>query len=146
MLIMKYETRLIALYCAVCDNSNIIELAVQRQSNNFCPQFSDEECITIYLWGISQRIFEQKAIYKYTKNHLLDWFPKLPSYQAFSNRLNRLAPAFQVLSEKWLNNISQTFSDCGEYMIDSCPVILAKGHRSGYGRVAHELGTVKKSL
>ncbi len=34
------------------------------------PQFSDEECITVYLWGISQRRFEQKTIYNYTKNHL----------------------------------------------------------------------------
>ena len=69
---------------------------MQRQSNNFRLQFSDEECITVYLWGISQRRFEQKMIYEYTKNHLSKWFPKLPSYQAFSDRLNQLAPAFQA--------------------------------------------------
>ena len=61
--------------------------------------------MTVYLWGIHQRRFEQKkqkTIYEYTKNHLKDWFPKLPSYQAFSDRLNKLAPAFQALSEIWL--------------------------------------------
>ena len=100
-----WQTNLIKLYCAVCDNSSTIEAVTQRQSNNFRPQFSDEECITVYLWGICQRRFEQKTIYKYTKNHLLKWFPKLPSYQAFSDRLNRLAPAFQALAEHWLSVI-----------------------------------------
>lgn len=35
------------------------------------------------MYGISQRRFEQKTIYNYTRNHLLEWVPKLPSYQAF---------------------------------------------------------------
>ena len=80
--VSMWQTNLIKLYCAVCDHHSTIEAVMQRQSNNFRPQFSDEECITVYLWGISQRRFEQKTIYNYTKNHLLDWFPKLPSYQA----------------------------------------------------------------
>ena len=54
-----WQTKLISLYCAVCDNSSIIKREMQRQSNNFRPQFTDEECITVYLWGISQRRFEQ---------------------------------------------------------------------------------------
>jgi len=112
---------------------------MQRQSNNFRPQFSDEECITVYLWGISQRRFEQKTIYEYTKNHLLEWFPKLPSYQAFSDRLNKLAPAFQALAEYWLSVIGVDLHEHMEYIVDSCPIILAKGPRSGHARVAHEL-------
>ena len=106
-----WQTNLIKLYCAVCDNSRIIEAEMQRQSNNFRPQFSDEECVTVYLWGISQRRFEQKTIYEYTKNHLLEWFSKLPSYQTFSDRLNRLAPAFQALAEHWLCIIGVDLTD-----------------------------------
>lgn len=134
-----WQTNLIRLYCAVCDNSSTIEAVMQRQSNNFRPQFSDEECITVYLWGISQRRFEQKTIYNYTKNHLLEWFPKLPSYQAFSDRLNRLAPAFQALAEYWLSVIGVNLQEQMEYIVDSCPVILAKGPRSGHAKVAQEL-------
>ncbi len=63
-----WQTNLIKLYCVVCDYYSTIEAATQRQSNNFRPQFSDEECNTIYLWGISQRKFEQNTIYDYTKN------------------------------------------------------------------------------
>jgi len=134
-----WQTNLIKLYCAVCDNSSTIEAIMQRQSNNFRPQFSDEECITVYLWGISQRRFEQKTIYNYTKNHLLDWFPKLPSYQAFSDRLNKLAPAFQALAEIWLGAIGVDLNEQMEYIVDSCPIILAKGPRSSHGKVAKGL-------
>ena len=115
------------------DFSNLISV------NNSRPQFSDEECMTVYLWGISQRRFEQKAIYEYTKNHLGDWFPKLPSYQAFSDRLNRLAPAFQALAELWLAILGVDLCEHIEYIVDSCPIILAKGPRSGHAKVAREL-------
>ena len=134
-----WQTNLITLYCAVCDHHSTIEAMMQRQSNNFRPQFSDEECITVYLWGISQRRFEQTTIYNYTKNHLLEWFPKLPSYQAFSNRLNRLTPAFQALAEIWLSAIGVNLPEQMEYIVDSCPIILAKGPRSGQAKVAREL-------
>ena len=126
-----WQTNLITLYCAACDNSSTIEGVMQRQSNNFRPQFSDEECITVYLWGISQRRFEQKTIYEYTQNHLSEWFPKLPNCQAFSARLNRLAPAFQALAEYWLSVIGVDLCEHREYIVDSCPIILAKGSRSG---------------
>lgn len=112
---------------------------MQRQSNNFRPQFSDEEGVTVYLWGISQRRFEQKTIYEYTKNHLLEWFSKLPTYQAFSDRLNRLAPVFQALAEHWLYIIGVDSRKVSEYIVDSCPVILAKGSRSGHAKAAREL-------
>lgn len=85
--------------------------------DNSRPQFTDEECITVFMWGISQRKFKQKTIYNYTQNHLLEWLPKLPSYQAFSDRLNRLAPAFQVLAEYWLNVIGGGFAGTMEYII-----------------------------
>ena len=37
-------------------------------------------------------------------------FPKLPGCQALSDRLNRLAPAFQALAEIWLNAIWGRFT------------------------------------
>ncbi len=134
-----WETRLISLYCAVSDNSSTIESVMQRQSNNFRPQFSDEECITVCLWGIMQRRFEQKAIYRYTKNHLGEWFPKLPSYQAFSRRLSALAPAFQALTEIWLEQLPDGLDLDRDFLVDSCPIILAKQARSGRAKVASEI-------
>lgn len=134
-----WQLQLISLYCAVCDNYSIIEAATQRQSNNFRPQFSDEECITVFLWGIKQRKFELKAIYTYAKNHLSSWFPKLPSYQAFCARLNFLAPAFQALANVWINRVSAISGTEMAYLLDSCPIILAKQARSSGAKVAPEL-------
>ena len=134
-----WQTNLIRLYCAICDQNSTIDAEMQRQSNNFRPQFSDEECMTVYVWGIHQRRFEQKAIYQYTKNHLGDWFPHLPSYQAFSDRLNKLAPAFQALAEIWITILGADLYEYIEYIVDSCPIILAKGPRSGHAKVARQL-------
>lgn len=61
------QTNLIKLYCAVIDNRGTVEAEMQGRSNNFRPEFTDEECIPIYPWGIGQRRFEQKTIYKYPK-------------------------------------------------------------------------------
>ena len=78
------EERLIELYCTICqcNDSRFIE-GKQRLSNNNCPQFSDEELITVYLWRKAQQFITRKTIYNYTKSHLSTWFPALPSYQAF---------------------------------------------------------------
>lgn len=122
-----WQANLIKLYCTVRDNSSTIETVMQRQSNNFRPQYSDEECITVYLWGIRQRRFEQKTIYEYTRKHLLEWFPKLPGYQAFSDQLNKLAPAFQALAEQWLSVIGVGVQEHMEYIVDSCPVMKYEG-------------------
>lgn len=137
--VSMWQTKLVTLYCTVCDNSSTIADVMQRQSNNFRPQFTDEECLTVYLWGITQRRFEQKAIYNYTKNHLSDWFPKLPSYQAFSRRVNDLAPAFQALAQIWMNQVNSKVLDEYSYVLDSCPIILAKQARSSSAKVAKEI-------
>jgi len=61
-----WEIQLIKLYCIVCQAyDNRLAVNAQRLSNNFRPQFIDEECITIYLWGLLQRKFEVKAVYDY---------------------------------------------------------------------------------
>ena len=117
------KERLIELYCTICqcNDSRFIE-GKQRPSNNNCPQFSDEELITVYLWGKAQR----KAIYNYTKSHLSTWFPALPSYQAFCRRLNRLTPAFHALAKIWVEEAAKKSGDTHRYAVDSCPVMVAR--------------------
>lgn len=69
----------------------------------------------------------------------MDWFPSLPSYAAFSHRLNFLAPAFQALAKEWLSAIIEKEAGNTTYIVNSCPIILAKGSHSGYAKVAGEL-------
>ena len=53
--------------------------------------FTDEEVMAIYLFGVNDRNRELKKIYIYADRHLRQWFPKLPSYTAFVQRLNKVA-------------------------------------------------------
>jgi len=70
----------------------------QRYSNNEKPEFTDQEIMTIYLFTSSQqRYYAIKEIFTFAKEYLLSWFPKLPSYQQFNNRLNKLRGAIQQL-------------------------------------------------
>ena len=132
--------KIIELYCIICqcNDSRFLE-GKQRLSNNNCPKFSDEELITAYLWGKAQQLLTRKAIYNYTKEHLLEWFPHLPSYQAFCRRLNRLAPAFRALAEIWAEKAAARSEQSTYYVIDSCPIMLAKHSRSNRGKVAQGL-------
>ena len=55
--------------------------------------------MTAYLWGAQQGLLTRKGIYNFIRTYHLGDFPKLPSYQAFCRRLNRLAEA-SVRKEK----------------------------------------------
>ena len=135
-----WKEQLITLYCTVCRyyHSGISE-QVQRLSNNFRPQFTDEEVITVYLWGIAQRRSEIKAIYTYIKSHLLDWFPKLPRYQAFDRRLTELTPAFCAIAQRLMEEKPPEAIDMNMLLMDSMPILLAKASRSGNAKVAREI-------
>jgi len=90
------ELQFIKLYCTVCHHyDTTIVLEAQRQSNNFHPKFTDEECMAIYIWGSVNQKFTVSGCYDFVKDYYSDCFPDLPSYQAYNNRLCYLADAFR---------------------------------------------------
>ena len=100
---MTWDLKLTALYIWGCDcfDEGVCEYT-RRYNKNASTQvlkFTDEEAITVYLFGILQKYKEVKDIYTFAKNHLLDWFPDLPSYEKFNERLNRLNNAFAILAQ-----------------------------------------------
>ena len=114
-------------------------LSAMRMSNNFKPQFSDEEVMTIYIYGVTQGYSKVKHIYKYTKGHLSDWFPLLPSYQAFNERLNNLPSCFEVLVQSINFKALQGLQFINEKVIDSVPIIVTGKSRSSSAKVAPQL-------
>lgn len=139
------ELQLIELYlwvCLVYDKHPLLKY--QRRSNNWQPGFTDQELITVYLFGHLQGHYRQKRIYEYIKRHFSDWFPNLPSYQAFNGRLNQLTEALQVMLYELLAGRRKTecyFDDFvfeTDCLIDSMPIMLARGSRSVGARVARE--------
>ena len=134
------ETKLIEIFCLVCQlYDNRSSLKYQRLSN-FKPLFTDQEIITIYLFGQLNEKFKHRQIYAFIQDYWCSWFPNLPSYQAFNRRLNLLENSFQSLFAHLLANLhlKQTnFSQ--DYLIDSMPIMLAQGTRSKQAKVAQEV-------
>jgi hypothetical protein len=125
------------LVCQIYDNQS--SLKYQRDSN-FKPVFTDEEIITVYLFGQLNEKFNHRQIHQFIREYWSDWFPALPSYQAFNRRLNLLNDNFQTLFAhllKCLNAKPKQFS--ADFVIDSMPVMLAFGTRAKRARVALEI-------
>ena len=136
---MEKEIRLIKLYCTVCHYYNTTIVAeIQRLSNNFCPKFTDEECITIYLWGIANQKYEMKAMYEFITDYWSEWFPDLPNYANFVKRVGFLAPAFKALAQILISEQDMD-STVLEHIIDSLPIIVANQRRSGSAKTASDI-------
>lgn len=134
------KNQLIQIYVLVCQiYHNQSSLKYQRLSN-FQPKFSDEEIMTIYLFGQLNEKFNRRQIYDLIVNYWADWFPDLPTYQAFNRRLNLLSDNFHALFGFLLQSVNQQ-NDLGsqDYLIDSMPIMLAQGTRSKQARVAPEI-------
>lgn len=137
------DNQLIQIYLLVCQiYDNQSSLKYQRRSN-FKPVFSDEEIITIYLFGQLNEKFKHRQIYNFIGAYWRDWFPDLPSYQAFNRRLNLLTDNFQFLFAHLLQTLHLNENNKTEdFLIDSMPIMLASGTRSKQARVALEIAKV----
>ena len=95
---MDRQERLITLFSYIHKQyESELFIYAERTSNNAAPKFGDTEVITVYLWGIMNGHEKLKSIHKYTRNHLSEWFPGLPSYAGYVQRLNRINPVFSGL-------------------------------------------------
>jgi hypothetical protein len=122
------------LYCYISEDKGIQQyLATLRMSNNQQqPVFTDEEVMTVYVFGIVSGIPKVRYIYDHTRNYLLDWFPRLPSYQAFNYRLNQLSSCFEVLVRSvncyaLLHDV-QLLQYNDEKVIDSVPIVVSRSN------------------
>jgi len=136
---MEKEIKLIKQYCTICHYYNTTIVAeIQRLSNNFCPKFTDEECITIYLWGIANQKYEMKAMYEFICDYWSEWFPDLPNYANFVRRVGFLAPAFKALAQLLISEQDMAASVL-EHIIDSLPIMVANQRRSGSAKTASDI-------
>lgn len=124
----------------ICDlYDSELKYYCQRYSNNSAPEFTDQEIMTIYLFaGYCQKYFMVKDIHSFAKEYLSSWFPLLPSYQTFNQRLNRLSECFKILSQRLINSFIPEDCDLNVSLVDSMPVITCAG-RNREGKVAKEI-------
>lgn len=142
------ELKLIQLYYYFCQcyNSKLSGYC-QHFSNNSKPsneKITDEELLTVYFYcRVYEKRHEKKAIYDYAVRYLSSWFPSLPAYANFNNRLNNLSAAIAALMPLILADIldSKHFDNQsinrGISLMDSMPIVLCSGRRKA--KVAPEL-------
>lgn len=138
------EMKLIALYYYVCERyDKELWAYCQRHSPYQEPEITDSELLTLYLFTMSEaNYFKISEVHKYAQQHLLSWFPKLPSYSRFNRRLNRLGEALRMLvSQQMKENLWIKLMDLTllQTAVDSMPVMLARGQRAKHAKVAREV-------
>ena len=139
---MDWQGQLISLYLFVDkEYRQKLHAHIVRLSNHADLTFSDTEVITIYMFGIMNRRYKIKDIYEYTINHLKEWFPNLPGYVAFVQRLNKLSHVFGILITSMHSTIPIHLKQNLPQLIDSMPIILAHRGRRFNAKVAPEIAT-----
>lgn len=137
------ENLLIEIYLFVCrvhDTSS--ETCYQRLSNNRVPEFTDEELVTIWFFAHLEGCFEKKRMHRFIRNYWREWFPRLPGYQTFVLRLNRLEPTFQTFGAILSDALAARHTPECDHLVDSLPVMLARHGHSYRARVGREVADI----
>lgn len=82
---------------------------------------------------------QQRAIYDYVLQHWSSCFPVLPSYQAFNRRLNDLSSAMETIINELLSDKLKTADLTNDALLDSFPVMIARGKQAKRSRIAAEI-------
>jgi hypothetical protein len=137
---MDTASTLVRIYLFICQRyRGRLAAAAQRQSNNADPTFTDEEVLTVYVFGLIKKRTTISEIHQYAQDHFSEWFPDLPSYQSYNRRLNRLSAVFAPLVEEALSEVScQKTRGKIIRIADSMPIMLAKGQRASHAEVASD--------
>ena len=123
------NVKLVAMYMYISElYEKELKYTCQRFSNNSIPEFTDAELMTVYLFVITEeQRFQVKQIHRFAREYLPSWFPKLPSYQAFNDRLNRLSEAFKSLAIVLYTCFVPEDCDFETGLTDSMPIVTCKG-------------------
>jgi hypothetical protein len=133
---MDWESKLIALYLQIVEHfKTTLWVSCQRQTNGGYKRCTDEEIMTLYLFGLLMNFRDIKSIHNYAQAHLKAYVPQLPQYGGFVHRVNRLSEAYRMLLEI-MQSQRVTAHDNRAYLIDSFPISLAKGQHAYKAKVA----------
>ena len=139
---MDWQSQLISLYLFICNEySRELQFYCERTSNNVAFRITDEEIITLYLFSLMSHQNRLSEMHTYASRHLNDWFPTLPSYVAFVQRLNQIQDVFVPLIERLQIKLPTNIRQEAYQLIDSMPIILAQRGRRFNARVAPEIAT-----
>lgn len=134
---MDWLDRIITLYVFICDAyKSELHAYCERFSNYSNLSFSDEEVLVIYMYGIIDGKRTKKQIYNHARDYWHHLFPRLPSYVAFVQRINKIQDVFIPLIAKLQARLPKSFSNKACRLLDSMPIIMAQQGRRFNAKVA----------
>jgi len=134
------ENQLIQLYLLVCHIYDTQpETCFQRFSNNSQPLFTDQELVAIYWFAHFNGKYEKKAMHRFIDQYWRRFFPRLPAYQTFVARVNQLEQTFQTIGSYFQKLLEPQRTPEIDHLIDSLPVMLAKGGHAYAAKVARDV-------
>jgi hypothetical protein len=130
---MEWQLQLIGDYIEI---EKVMQCSsVPRRWHRNDPDFSDAEVLAIYFLGLRLGLRNVKKIHAMASTILLEWFPKIPCYEQYLRRLNKLGSVCRQLCVQ-LYLLDEKNQKSKSIAIDSAPVIVAKQGRSSKARVA----------
>lgn len=133
MIIQTKALKLVQIYSTIRKKfEKDLKYTCERFSNNDKQDLTDEEIMTIYIFVVNEeQRFTVKQVHRFANDYLRSWFPKLGSYAAFSNRLNRLSEAFKDLATDLITAYYPEDCISDQNLLDSMPIITCSGKRNG---------------
>ncbi|BDD13047.1 transposase (plasmid) [Fulvitalea axinellae] len=135
---MQIDLRLIRLYSFIqeCYDNELCWYCQRFSPNGHNGFFTDVELLTCYFFAmIEEEKHKMTGIHSYIQRYWKDWFPEIPSYQAFNNRMNRLSAVFPLFLERLSEIAMASCEHSNDFMMDSFPVILCSGKRNFSGHI-----------
>ena len=134
---MDWLVRIITLYVFICEAyKDELHAYCERFSNYSDLSFSDEEVLVIYMCGIMDGKRTKKHIYNHAKDYWSYLFPKLPSYVAFVQRINKIQEVFIPMIARLQAKLPEVFSRKSFKLLDSMPIIMTQHGRRFNAKVA----------
>lgn len=110
----------------------------QRFSNHRDPAFDDAQLLAAHFFARAQGIVTHKKCWLFVTQFLSDWFPLLPNYSGYIDRLNRLEGLLPSLIDTLLE-VPRLDTSHVSLVMDSCPIVMAGAKRAKRAKVAPEL-------
>ena len=137
-----WHLQLISLYCWVDDGfrERGWDALCQRFSHNASPAFTDAEVMAVYLFARLRGHHTLKAARTFVSDFAAEFFPLLPGSSAFVDRVHRVLPAVLRTLEELVGSLE--FRSKADWVLDSCPVVMAQGPRARRAKVAPDVASL----
>lgn len=121
---MNIEETIIRIFCCIDEKLKELRKQYKIRARGFSPKLTDEEVITMEIFGQMMHQNCVGRIYEYFKNHWQSWFPQLGSRVNFLKQSTNLCQIKQQL----MKDLFPPYDDL--HIIDGLPLPICKLTRS----------------